>query len=273
MTDGTTLRDVLGGLRKVAPESYGASWDKVGLHLGRIEQTVRRALLTIDLTEPVVAEAIERDAELIVAYHPPIFSPLASLIESGPGSHWKSRLVATAIRHSIAVYSPHTALDAAPGGINDWLAEAVAGREWVVDEGTLETRPFARRVELNTALDTETVVARIRERLGIHQVRYAAPLDGRDDGRWIRTVGLCAGSGGSTFEEIPECDLYFTGEMQHHGVLDRISRGSGVVLTGHTLTERPYLPVYQQTLTAQADNRVEWLVSRSDTAPWTTLPP
>ena len=51
-------------------------WDRAGLQLGDPRQAVRRAMLCIDLTEPVLDEAIERRAELVVAYHPLIFEPL-----------------------------------------------------------------------------------------------------------------------------------------------------------------------------------------------------
>jgi len=114
----TALLDVLRGL---APEPLAESWDKVGLHVGDPEVEVRQAMLCIDLTEPVLAEAIDRGCELIVAYHPPIFAPLTAVTTLGV----KERIVHTAIRHGLAIYSPHTALDAASGGVTDWLLDAL----------------------------------------------------------------------------------------------------------------------------------------------------
>src|SRR5690606_21819815 len=112
------LEEVLQTIRPLAPEHLAESWDKVGLQLGHGDWPVRRALLCIDLTEAVLAEAIETEAQLIVAYHPPIFSPLVRLT----GDDWKGRIVLACAQRGIAIYSPHTALDAAEDGVNDWLA-------------------------------------------------------------------------------------------------------------------------------------------------------
>lgn len=115
------LQDVLKVLRGVAPEYLAESWDRVGLQLGDLQWRVDRAMLCIDLTEPVLAEAVAKKANLMVAYHPPIFSDLKRLTTQ----HWKQRIVLGAAERRIAIYSPHTALDAAPGGVNDWLCSGI----------------------------------------------------------------------------------------------------------------------------------------------------
>ncbi|HEX7008548.1 MAG TPA: Nif3-like dinuclear metal center hexameric protein [Phycisphaeraceae bacterium] len=115
------LADILAILRRLAPESLAEPWDRVGLQVGSEDQPVRRAMLCIDLTEPVLAEALRQRADLVVAYHPPIFKPLAALTDAD----FKQRIIRQAIQAGVAIYSPHTALDAAAGGINDWLCESV----------------------------------------------------------------------------------------------------------------------------------------------------
>lgn len=111
------VAELLDVLRTLAPERLAEPWDKVGLHLGDGAWDVSRALLCIDLTEPVMREAAEQGVNLIVAYHPPIFSPLVRVT----ADDWKGRVVLEALHRRIAVYCPHTALDAAAGGVNDWL--------------------------------------------------------------------------------------------------------------------------------------------------------
>ena len=108
-------------LQSLSPEHLAESWDKVGLHVGDPQRDVTRALLCIDLTEAVLQEAIDANAGLIVAYHPPIFSPLAAVTTADT----KQRIVLRAIEAGIAIYSPHTALDAAVGGTADYLAEII----------------------------------------------------------------------------------------------------------------------------------------------------
>lgn len=135
----TPLVEVLALLAEVAPLRFAEPWDNVGLLVEPPEPTgVRAALLTIDLTEPVLSEAIELGAELVVAYHPPIFKGLKRLTQATPGE----RVLTRALAHGIAVYSPHTALDAAPGGPNDWLCDLL---------GSHTRQPISQRHELDPA--------------------------------------------------------------------------------------------------------------------------
>ena len=115
------LRDTLDCLRQLAPESLAEEWDRVGLHVGDPDQRVQRGMLCIDLTEEVMKEAIHRRVDLIVAYHPPIFDPLRSLTTHSP----RERVIRYAVTNRIAVYSPHTALDAAAEGLGHWLAKSL----------------------------------------------------------------------------------------------------------------------------------------------------
>ncbi len=117
------LKDIITGLQAVADERGAEPWDKVGLHLGDPNRSVGRGLLCIDLTQAVVAEAIQKRCELVVAYHPPIFRPLERLTADGP---WTQRRILMAVQAGLAVYSPHTALDAAVGGVCDWLCDVIA---------------------------------------------------------------------------------------------------------------------------------------------------
>ncbi len=120
------LERTLALLEELAPLRYAQEWDNVGLLLGTLAEgehapSVTRVLLTIDLTEAVLEEARAAQAELVVAYHPPLFRPTKRLDAARPSS----RVLLRAARAGIAIYSPHTALDAAPGGMNDWLASGL----------------------------------------------------------------------------------------------------------------------------------------------------
>lgn len=118
------VSDLVAAMRQIAPIEYAESWDKVGLLVGDAARVLKGpVLLTIDLTERVLEEAIGAKAGAIVAYHPPIFEPLSRVTSATP----RQRVVLRAIEHEIAVYTPHTALDAAPGGITDWLCEGLSG--------------------------------------------------------------------------------------------------------------------------------------------------
>jgi dinuclear metal center YbgI/SA1388 family protein len=116
-----TTEQLNDALETLAPTGHAESWDNVGTLIKGVRKKIERVMLTIDLTDPVLAEAVEARVDAIVAYHPPIFTPLERISGQTP----TERLVLGVIRAGLHVYSPHTALDAAPGGVNDWLADAL----------------------------------------------------------------------------------------------------------------------------------------------------
>ncbi|HZW10379.1 MAG TPA: Nif3-like dinuclear metal center hexameric protein [Phycisphaerales bacterium] len=118
------VRDLVAAMERIAPAEYAEDWDKVGLHVGALAADLAGpVLLTIDLTEAVIAEAAQLGASAVISYHPPIFKDLRSITDATP----RERIILTAARAGIAIYSPHTALDAAPGGVTDWLCEGLSG--------------------------------------------------------------------------------------------------------------------------------------------------
>ena len=118
------VADLVKAMGELAPLEYAESWDRVGLLVGRPSRELKGpVLLTIDLTERVLAEAEKLGVGAIIAYHPPIWDQLKRLTEATPAE----RIVLRIAELGIAVYSPHTALDAVPGGICDWLCEGLSG--------------------------------------------------------------------------------------------------------------------------------------------------
>jgi dinuclear metal center YbgI/SA1388 family protein len=112
------LKDVVKSLEGFAPTSLAGSWDNVGLLVEPMtKKPVSRILLTNDLTEPVLQEALQKEVDMILSYHPPLFRPLKRLT----AKNWKERIIVQCLENRIAVYSPHTAWDAVQGGINEWL--------------------------------------------------------------------------------------------------------------------------------------------------------
>lgn len=115
------LNALLTTFTRVAPEELAEDWDQVGIHLAGNGKPIRKALMCIDLTPAVLDEAIAQKCQLIVAYHPPIFQPLTRLADRD----WKETMLALTVRKGIAIYSPHTALDAVRPGMNDWLCDGL----------------------------------------------------------------------------------------------------------------------------------------------------
>lgn len=114
-----TVAEACDVLDAIAPVALAQSWDNVGLLAGDRDAPVRRMLCCIDLTPAVVDEAEAAKIDFVMAYHPPMFKPVSRLTIPGDGAE---TAVFRCIRSGIAVYSTHTALDAADGGTNDVIA-------------------------------------------------------------------------------------------------------------------------------------------------------
>ncbi len=231
------MNTLLAALDRIAPLRFAGSWDNVGLILEGT-RGVTRAFVCIDLVETVLDEALAAEADLILSYHPPLFRGVKRIT----GATASERVLARALRSGVHVYAPHTALDASPGGMGDWLAEAAGAGTFRPLEPDREepTAGLGRMTELNAPVSLDEAIARVKDHLGLPKVRVATPPQLRE----IRTVGSCPGAGGSLFEKVGDVDLLITGEMRHHDVLWRAANGTAVILTDHTNCERGYLPTY-----------------------------
>ena len=111
-------RLILDAMEQLAPHTLAASWDAIGLQIGSPEQAVDCILVALDVSEATVAEAIAEKANLIISHHPAIFKPLNAIrTDSVQGLRLQ-----TLLKHDIALFSAHTNLDIADGGVNDILA-------------------------------------------------------------------------------------------------------------------------------------------------------
>lgn len=113
------VKEITSTIEAFAPLSYQESYDNCGLQVGNPDDEVRGVLLTLDVTEAVVAEALQRDCNMIVAHHPLIFSGLKRIT----GRNYVERIVRLAIKHDISIYAAHTNLDNVYNGVNALIAE------------------------------------------------------------------------------------------------------------------------------------------------------
>ncbi|WP_445738069.1 Nif3-like dinuclear metal center hexameric protein [Mariniflexile sp.] len=111
------VQDVINHLEELAPLAYAEDFDNVGLLVGNKNTEITGVLVTLDTLEAVVDEAIKENCNLIVSFHPIILKGLKKLT----GKNYVERVVMKAIKHDIAIYSMHTALDNALNGVNDMI--------------------------------------------------------------------------------------------------------------------------------------------------------
>jgi dinuclear metal center YbgI/SA1388 family protein len=230
-------------LASVAPLRFAETWDNTGWIVDTGGCEVACVLLTIDFTGPVLEEARQGGVNTIVAYHPPIFSGLKRMRQDEP----LERLVMEAIQAGISIYSPHTALDATEGGMAEWLGRALGpGTMHPIAPLAADSSVGAGRfVQLSTPMTLHEAVVAVKRHLKLEWIRVS---EGAVPDKPIRTMAVCPGAGGSLFERVVDVDLLLTGEMRHHDVLARKGRGTHVILTEHSNSERAYLPTLARRL-------------------------
>ncbi len=113
------VKEVIAILEELSPLHYSEGFDNTGLLVGDANATVTGLLVTLDTLEAVVDEAIEKGCNLIVSFHPIIFSGLKKIT----GKTYVERVVLKAIKNDIAIFSNHTALDNAWNGVNAMICE------------------------------------------------------------------------------------------------------------------------------------------------------
>lgn len=116
-----TIRDVANYIEELAPLSYAEDFDNVGLLVGNYQTKVNGILVTLDTLEETVDEAIANNCNLIVSFHPIIFSGLKKL----NGNSYVERTVLKAIKNDIAIYATHTALDNSKNGVSAKMCEVL----------------------------------------------------------------------------------------------------------------------------------------------------
>lgn len=231
---GIVLDHVCQFLAALAPLKLAESWDNVGLLVGDRSGDIHRMMTCLTVTPNVVDEAIERDAELVIAHHPLPFRPVQRITsDSIPGDMlWRL------MQKGIALYSAHTAFDSATHGVNQTWAESLKlndirslnppepGNELGSGRyGELDVATSAREIILSCA-DFASAAG---------SIRGVGPLD-----KVVSKVAFACGSGGSFVPAAVRrgCDLLITGEATFHDCLAAESSGIAMGLLGHYHSER-----------------------------------
>lgn len=115
----TKIDDVIKELERLAPPSLQEKYDNSGLLIGNRNEEVKGILVSLDTTEEIVQEAIDKNLNLIISHHPIIFSGIKSLT----GETYIERALIKAIKNDIAIYAIHTNLDNVFAGVNGRIAE------------------------------------------------------------------------------------------------------------------------------------------------------
>lgn len=247
-----TVQQILGLLQTLAPSELACSWDNVGL-LVDAGVPVSRVLTTLDITAAVVQEAVENNCQLIVSHHPVIFDPLKH-ISAGD-------VPALLIKNNISAICMHTNLDAAPGGVNDVLADLLRIEN---------RRDFADNCGRIGTLNVPTTAQQLAETCSrmLHTHCKFVEAD-----RPVEKLAEVSGAGGSYLQQAIDegADCLVTGEAAHHIAILAKQKGVGLVVAGHWGTEHPVVFALADALTERLPKEVTVAPSLADVDPYSYL--
>ena len=236
-----TVREIYKYLDGLAPFSLQMDFDNAGFLVGRGDRTVDKILVSLDITEEVVSEAVELGCQLIVSHHPVIFFPAKSVTDTTPDG----RILLSLVEHNIAAICAHTNLDVVSGGVNDALAQrlGLTNIEQLKQDGVdASGRPYGIGRVGNTAgvpMYAPAFAAFVKETLGANGVRF---VDAR---RPVRRVAVGGGACSDMMKDAIAlgCDTFVTADVKYNGFLDAKALGLNLIDAGHYPTEQVVVPV------------------------------
>jgi len=245
-------KEIISVVEKFAPPTLASEWDNVGLLIGDEDASITSVMVSLDIDEGVIDEAISKGCNLIITHHPVIFEPFKTL-NTG---HFKQKLIFKIISQNINVYSAHTNLDCAEKGINDYLACNLGLREISVLKKTHESHNgstefgFGRVGYLESPVTLKELCQRVKLLLGIDSVRVVGDLQSM-----ASKVAISSGSGADFIGDARNlgCQCFITGDIKYHDACDARDMGLSVIDAGHFETENIYMAYFRDYLKTQFD--------------------
>ena len=233
--------DLVRPIEEMAPLHDQEKWDNCGFSVGDPYGEVSKALIALDCTEEVVDEAIGCGADIIITHHPLIFGGVKKISPQ----NWLGRVIYKAVKNNISIYSAHTNMDKAAGGVSSVMAEKLGLKEC----GPLSPDNFGIVGTLPESIGAEEFVGKVKKVFGVEVVRTSALLDEK-----ISRVAVCGGSGKSFIPDAvgKGAQVYVTGDITYHEFYTE--QGFMLVDIGHYSSEFGIVDVFANILSKNFPN-------------------
>ena len=230
------IKEVYDFLDFIAPFKTAAEWDNCGLSVGSLENEFTKILIALDVTEPVIDEALKIGAELVITHHPLIFTPVSQVDADS--------LLYKAVKSGITFISSHTCLDIATGGVNDCLGVRVG----IKNICKTDVDEFLKIGEIEPCKASD-FAQKIKDALG-GKVAFT------QKDKIIKKVAFCSGGGGDLINAAAciGADAFLTGEAKHHEYLEANRLGVALFDAGHFETEVVVCEFLRKSLALQFEN-------------------
>ena len=253
------LKHIIDIIESAAPLRWQEAWDNSGLQIGEGNARIERVLLTTDITEAVVAEALEKHCQLILSHHPLLFHGLKHLTGATP----QERIAETAIRHHIAIYSAHTSMDSYLHGVSGRMAQKLGITDYriLVPNASIGSQVGLGVIgSLPRPLSPVELVEEVQRAFDAPWIRYTKPQPEKK----IQTVALCGGAGAEFLMQAVQqgADAYISADFKYHE-MQTFADQIAIIDMDHWVSEHFTREIFAELL----QDKVETLISEKDASP------
>ena len=244
------LKEIIDIIESVAPRRQQEGWDNSGLQVGDSNRDIHSVLLSVDVSEAVVAEAIRVGCDLIVSHHPLLFHGLKHVAGSTP----QERCVVAAIRHDVAIYSSHTSMDKALRGVSGRMATELGLKDIriLVPDASDAQVGLGVIGTLPQPMLWSGWLRHVQQVFCADYVRYTEPTKPT-----IQCVALCGGAGAEFLPNAIEAgaDTYLSADMKYHDMQAAAGQIMAVDID-HWVSEHFTRDIFAELLCGKVDVRV-----------------
>ena len=253
------IKEIIEEMNKIAPPELAKEDDSFGFMVGDDKAETERVLIALDATEEVIDEAVKLGAKMILTHHPFIYKPFSRISASDAFG----RKIIKLIENKTAVFSAHTNLDAADGGVNDTMCSLLGLSS--VEKTCFEVNTYLGRCGyLPQTLTVTELANKLKDLLKCDFVRICGDVDFK-----IEKVAMCCGGGAkpSFYKEAKQlgCGCFITGDTRYHDLCEAQEIGMNVIDATHYATERPVLNTLADRLKAVfSEKKLKIIVSEAN---------
>ncbi|MBY5034926.1 Nif3-like dinuclear metal center hexameric protein [Streptococcus gallolyticus] len=220
--------DVIAKYQEFCPPSLSMEGDVSGLQIGTLHKAVKRVMVALDIRETTVVEAIDKQVDLIIVKHAPIFRPVKNLV----ADDLQTQILLNLVKHDIAIYVSHTDIDVVDGGLNDWFCDLLG----IEDVDYLhETQPGHGIGRIGTVPEQtlEELALKVKSVFDLDSVRLVSYR--HQAKQYVSRVAICGGSGQSFYHDALQkgADVLITGDVYYHTGQEMLTQGLLAIDPGH----------------------------------------
>ncbi len=238
------VSDIIQLIEDAFPLNLQENWDNSGLQIGDSNTDCTGVLLSLDITEHVISEAIKKNCNLIISHHPLLFRALKKISDQT----YIERCVKNAITNNITIYSAHTNVDVSPKGLNVFLASAFGLKdvELLEDSTNNQHSGLGAIGVLPEPIEWSNLEKKLAVFFQSNQIHFNSPPN-----KLIRRIAICGGAGAFLWQKAKDkgADIFITGEAKYNDYLD--AEGIITLITvGHYESEYKIANLFYQIISS-----------------------